>query len=487
MHPYLKLKIRGKLIVNITVISLLFAVPYIVFFIMASANKGNPDALLNTLGTMTPIMIAALVVIWLIGIYMIARFSKHLIAPINQISEAAMAMKKGGLNVKIDYESEAELGVLAKSMNDFSEKLTSAVKEVILLLDAMAKGDLTVESHVVWEGDWAQLNDSIKNIFTTLNAIFLKVQNASDQTTSGSEQVASGSQALAQGATEQASSIEQLSATILEVSGHVKKNASNAAEANRYSSEDEQKLRDASAKMNEMLKAMGDISETSKQIGNIIKTIDDIAFQTNILALNAAVEAARAGAAGKGFAVVADEVRNLASKSAEAAKDTTSLIENSIKAVSNGTKVADITEKTLQEAIQSANRTNDLVNEIATASNQQATSIGQITQGIQQISAVVQTNSATAEQSAAASEELAAQARELKRTVSGVKLRDENTQSQKKNSEKNSSAVSVKEKKQPDDKSKSSESQNGEKHTAQLKHPVAVPVHAQAAGDDKYV
>lgn len=470
MHPYRNLKIRGKMIFITTGISLLFIIPYVLYLIFHTI----------------PVLVASFVVIWLISMAIGIRFSKHMVAPILKISEAAREMAGGKLNAKVDYESEAELGQLAKSINDLSEKMTVAVKEIILLLEELRKGDFTAESNVVWEGDWAQLNESIKGIFHTLNVIFAKIQNASDQTSSGSEQVASGSQALAQGATEQASSIEQLSATILEVSDHVKKNAANAAEANRYSSEEEQKLKDVSTKMDDMLKAMGEISDTSKQIGNIIKTIDDIAFQTNILALNAAVEAARAGAAGKGFAVVADEVRNLASKSAEAAKNTTSLIENSIKAVSNGTNVAGSTEKTLQEVIQSANRTNDLVNEISTASNQQATSIGQITQGIQQISAVVQTNSATAEQSAAASEELAAQAKELKRTVFGVKLREiAQTQTVKKSSEKKP-ASPAKEKHQPET-DKKPDKQREEKHTEPLHHPAAVPAHATAGSDDKYI
>ena len=209
----------------------------------------------------------------------------------------------------------------------------------------------------------------------------------------------------------------------MEISDHVKKNASNATEADRASTTAKEKINEADQNMQQMMQAMAQINDTSKKIGNIIKTIDDIAFQTNILALNAAVEAARAGSAGKGFAVVADEVRNLASKSAEAAKDTTALIEDSIKAVTNGTKIAGVTEKTLVEVQAAAEESNSLVNEIAKASNQQATSIGQITQGVQQISAVVQTNSATAEQSAAASEELAAQAKELKRSISGIKLK----------------------------------------------------------------
>lgn len=423
MHFYRNLKLRGKLMFIICSISFLFVIPYIVVFTMLRMAEEHPENLQFIVGMVAPIVLGCLAVIWLIAIFLALRFSKRITLPIQKIGAAADEITKGSLNVRVDYESKDELGDLARDINSLSQNLTAAVKEIIFLLESLAHGDFTVESHIAWPGDWAKISVAFKEILNSLNRTFLKVSVASDQTSSGSEQVSGGAQALAQGATEQASAIEQLSATILEVSEHVKKNASNAAEANRSSSEEKQKLQDASAQMDDMMKAMMEIVDTSQQISNIIKAIDDISFQTNILSLNAAVEAARAGAAGKGFAVVADEVRNLASKSAEAAKNTTSLIENSIKAVRNGRKVAETTEQTLLEVIKSAGHTNELVNEIANASNQQATSINQITQGVQQISAVVQTNSATAEESAAASAELANQAKELKRSVSSLKLK----------------------------------------------------------------
>lgn len=425
MHLYRNLKLRGKLMLIICGISILFVIPYIVVFAMLRQAEAHPENLQVLIGLVAPIVLACLAVIWLIAIFLALRFSKRITLPVQKIGTAADEIAKGTLNVQVDYESKDELGDLARDINNLSQTLTAAVKEIIFLLESFAHGDFTVESHTVWAGDWAKISVAFREILDSLNRTFLKVSVASDQTSGGAEQVSGGAQALAQGATEQASAIEELSATILEVSEHVKKNAANAAEANRSSSEEKQKLQNASTQMDDMMKAMMEIVDTSQQISNIIKTIDDIAFQTNILSLNAAVEAARAGAAGKGFAVVADEVRNLASKSAEAAKDTTSLIENSIKAVRNGRKVAETTEQTLLEVIKSAGHTNELVNEIANASNQQATSINQITQGVQQISAVVQTNSATAEESAAASAELANQAKELKRSVSGLKLKSQ--------------------------------------------------------------
>ena len=244
----------------------------------------------------------------------------------------------------------------------------------------------------------------------------IEIKNSSDQ-------VSSGAQALSQGATEQASSIEQLSASIIEISDQVRSNAVNANNATSLVESVGKEIDRSNIHMQEMIRAISEISDKSAQIGRIIKTIDDIAFQTNILALNAAVEAARAGAAGKGFAVVADEVRNLAGKSAQAASETTELIESSISAVLNGTRIADETAESLSSVVTGASKITSLMQDISKASNEQANSIGQVTQGIEQISGVVQTNSATAEESAAASEELSAQAQLLNSLVSKFKMR----------------------------------------------------------------
>ena len=404
---------------------IIFAIPAIAaIIVLYASNLADTQILARTRSVVAPILIVILAAAFVCGAILAAKAKRSISHFVKQTVGVSKQLGKGKLNIRMEDDGRADMKEVAEAVNVNFKEITVAVSTLIHVLDGLATGDLTVTSDYVFLGDWGEINTALSKVISELNNIFSKIRNASDQTTSGADQVASAAQALAQGATEQASSIEQLSATITEISEHVKNNAVNATKANQASEEEEKKLQDASVEMDQMTKAMAEISETSQKINNIIKTIDDIAFQTNILALNAAVEAARAGEAGKGFAVVADEVRNLASKSAEAAKNTTELIESSIKAVNHGTKVVASTEKTITEAMQSANSANQLVDEIAKATNQQATSIGQITEGIQQISAVVQTNSATAEESAAASEELAAQAKELKRTIVDIKLKN---------------------------------------------------------------
>ncbi len=360
------------------------------------------------------------VMILLFCIYII----KSITTPVSEIEAAADKMSKGDLSATISYVSKDELGMLANSMRAMMDNLRSYVSNIDHVLGRMAQGDMTVSIDLDYIGDFAAIKGSMTRILESLNKTLIQINASSEQVASGSEQVSSGAQALSQGATEQASSIEELSAGIAEISEQVKRNAQNAQQADLMVSETTRDIALGNQQMMNLVSAMDQISQTSNQISKIIKTIDDIAFQTNILALNAAVEAARAGAAGKGFAVVADEVRNLAGKSAEAAKDTTVLIENSIHAVANGKEMADKTAKSLNDIVEKAENLSHIVNEIATASNDQATAVIQTTAGVDQISGVVQTNSATAEESAAASEELSGQAQILKQLVSGFKLRE---------------------------------------------------------------
>ncbi len=353
------------------------------------------------------------------------RVTRTIVKPLDQIDNAMEGLARGEMAQSLDYESEDEFGMLVKSVQSTCAGLEAVVRDLTYLLDEMAGGNFNLfAKEEAYIGDFGPLLQSIRNMNKNLSETMRQINDASDQVASGADQVSSGAQALSQGATEQASSVEELAATVNEISREVNNTAGNAKEASGKVQEAQEKLTVSNEQMQDMIVAMEDISQKSGDIGKIIKTIEDIAFQTNILALNAAVEAARAGEAGKGFAVVADEVRNLASKSAEAASNTTALIEGTIQAVENGTEIVGRTAEAIQETVESTKSAVTYVDEITTAADRQAEEISQVTTGMDQISSVVQTNSATAEESAAASEELSSQAQILKSLVARFKLRD---------------------------------------------------------------
>lgn len=352
--------------------------------------------------------------------------TKSLTKPMQEIGQAATDMAAGKLDVSVTYESRDELGELSDKIRNLTSTLKMIISDEDYLLGEMAAGNLAVktkaEEHYI--GDFKALLDSMRRINSSLSDTLTQINTAADQVSSGSDQVSSGAQALSQGAAEQASSIEELAATITEISGQVKTTAESAVGARDQANQADHELTSCNGQMQEMISAMADINQASSEISKIIATIENIAFQTNILALNAAVEAARAGEAGKGFAVVADEVRSLASKSAEASKNTAAMIESSIQAVEKGTKIANETAKSLLNVVEIAQGVANTVDEISNAANQQAEAITQVTQGVDQISSVVQTNSATAEESAAASEELSGQAQMLNDLVGQFILKD---------------------------------------------------------------
>ncbi len=368
------------------------------------------------------ISIIALIITSLLSVYI----TRSLTRPILEIEKAADDMTNGNLDVNITYESKDELGNLSNSMRNMTTMIKEIINDVSFGLTELGNGNFTVDSKAeeYYKGDFKPLLESIYIIITNLTYTLSEINQASDQVADGSDQVSSSAQSLSQGATEQASSVEELSATINEISEHINQNAQNANEAKEQTKQASIEIAASNRQMEKMIDAMKDISENSAKIQNIIKTIDNIAFQTNILALNAAVEAARAGTAGKGFAVVAEEVRNLAIKSAEAAKDTSTLIGESIVSVENGAKLADDTAKAMLNIVNGANLVSSLVDNIAVASTEQADAVSQITMGIDQISSVIQTNSATAEESAAASEELNSQALVLKTLVHKFRLKN---------------------------------------------------------------
>lgn len=361
---------------------------------------------------------------------MILFLLKRTLNPIDGIVAAAAAIAEGDLDVHLPSRSNDEIGMLSAAFDTTASRLRSIIGDANYLLESMAQGNFSVKTREerFYVGEFKDLLASMRKINTSLSNTISQINEASDQVSSGSGQVSSGAQALSQGATEQASAVEELAATISEISAKVGSNAQNAAQASQKAEVVGDELVDGNQQMQEMIRAMNEINQSSSEIGKIIKTIEDIAFQTNILALNAAVEAARAGAAGKGFAVVADEVRNLASKSAEASKNTSVLIQNSIRAVENGAKIADNTARSLLAIVDGAKEVASTVDMISAASQEQAAAISQVTQGVDQISNVVQTNSATAEESAAASEELSGQASMLKELVGRFILKQDESE-----------------------------------------------------------
>ncbi len=347
--------------------------------------------------------------------------------PLGKLNRVTQSLAAGNLEESIDIDSKDEVGQLANSLDIFIERLKTYIQyidEISYLLEELGKGNLKLTFRNTYEGDFAKVKQALTDTADMLNETMVQINIAAVQVASGSEQVAAGAQALSQGATEQASSIEELSASMNEVSGHSGETMKNADEAKRVSAVSMDAINRGKVQMNEMVHSMDEISDTSREIGKIIKSIEDIAFQTNILALNAAVEAARAGEAGKGFAVVADEVRNLAGKSAESAKNTAALIEKSVRAVELGATNVNETVAVLEDVVKNAEKTAEIVQYIADASKEQATSIDQVNIGVEQIAVVVQTNSATAEESAAASEELSGQSLMLKELIGRFQLKD---------------------------------------------------------------
>ncbi len=337
--------------------------------------------------------------------------------PIKQMVAAADSIALGEVNANVEIDSKDEIGDLAASFR----KMILNIRNQAFAAEKVAAGDLTVDVPI------SSANDLLGNMLAEMvrknNEVLSNIYVASEQVAVGSKQVSDSSMQLSQGATEQSSAIEELTASIEEIASQTELNADNANKANSLAEDAKINAKQGYTQMQEMLRAMDDINESSTNISKVIKVIDDIAFQTNILALNAAVEAARAGQHGKGFAVVAEEVRNLAARSANAAKETTEMIESSIKKSEGGTKIANDTAQALDKIVEGIEQVATLVSSIANASNEQANGIKQINQGIIQVSEVVQSNSATSEEIAASSEELSSQAAMLKETVNQFKIK----------------------------------------------------------------
>ena len=385
--------------------------------LIPSVNVTSP--LYSTLFLMIGIGIAAMAIATVYYTY----FSKKLADPINDIVKRIKGLEAGDLKTRVDVRRYiAEVDTLSDSLGNTIAILSQYVDEISDVLKEVSDGNLNIGITRDYSGDFIPLKNAINNIVSSLNDVMVEINKSSSSVSNGSAHVASASLALTDGVNAQRTAIDELSVTIEKISKKVNSNAENARIASENSSRQAMLIESGNAQMKQMMQAMKDINSTSSQIANIIKTIDDIAFQTNILALNAAVEAARAGSTGKGFAVVADEVRNLAAKSAEAAKVTTSLIESSISAIENGAEIADETAKTLEKIVENSSETTKLIEEISVASQEQASSISDVTQGVEQISDVVQTNAIASEGIAASAEELSTEAQLLDSLVGRFKI-----------------------------------------------------------------
>lgn len=342
--------------------------------------------------------------------------------PISELNEELKAISEGRLQVAMTYESEDEVGEMAAALRLCAENLSSYVHEIDRLMTHLANSDLTAMPEVEFMGDFIPIQHAISESMRKLTDLMRGISQAADQVSASSDQVSGGAQALAQGATEQASSVEELSNTITELSATVRENSEMAQMASENVTRVNGEIIESSEKMEQSLRLMEEIRTSAGKVDEIIKSIENIAFQTNILALNAAVEAARAGQAGKGFAVVADEVRNLAAKSAEASQATTELIGSMVSSIRKGSESMQETKRYMDNVVADAAEITEVFHRISQASEQQSISILQVTQGADQISSVVQTNSATAEESAAASEELSGQAQMLKDMIGQFRL-----------------------------------------------------------------
>lgn len=368
------------------------------------------------------VLVIIFVVSVLISLWALLLILKTISKPLNEISEVTENFAKGDLKHRIAYNNRNEFGDIACKINQVLGMVNEYIDNISSVMSKVADNDLTTSITIEYIGDFSTIKDSINRILSSLQHTVSNIGVTASQVAIGSEQVASSSQALAQGTTEQAGAVDDLSASIGAISSRINQNAENARKASEISHQSMAVTANSNEQMQKLMAAMNDINLRSAEIGKIIKTIDDIAFQTNILALNAAVEAARAGVAGKGFAVVADEVRNLAGKSAAAASSTTGLIEASIEAINEGARLADGTAQEMLHVVESVKNTTELISEISRATEDQVTALLNITQGIDQISSVVQSNSATAEQSAAASEELSGQAGSLNELMRCFKM-----------------------------------------------------------------
>ncbi len=386
--------------------------------------EANKSEFMNGTTTCVIFTAIAILVCVIIASIITAGLANSIVKPIIKISSAMSKVAEGDLDVSVEHKSNDETGRLANEINSTVAALKSYVSEISVASHQMAQGDFDWSSDTEFRGDFAQIAQSLDEMSLALSAAMDKINTATAGVSTGAAQIADGAAALAEGASRQASAVGELTDSIIEMKDKVSANAKMASEASSRSDLAGAQISASNDSMKNMTHAMNDIHDKSSEIGNIIKTIEDIAFQTNILALNAAIEAARAGEAGKGFAVVADEVRNLAEKSAEAANSTTELISQTLDSVNKGTAIANETAEKLGSAVEVTNQAVELINRINSVSAEQAELIDRININVENISEVVHKNAASAEESAASGAELSNQAKELRALTEQFVLRD---------------------------------------------------------------
>lgn len=369
------------------------------------------------------ILIALCVFVLILGVVVAVFISNGIAKPITALTKRIELLAQGDLKSPVPLtKSKAEIYRLTNALQRTIAVLNSIIGDIGNVLSNIASKNIAVNTSIEYIGDFNPLKESVGTIIVSLNGVMNEIKESANQVTMGADQVSSGSQDLASGSTEQAAAVEEVSATLDSLSSEIDKTATDAAEARRITHLASSSVVEGNNKVKDMISSMEHIYNTTKESRNIVKTIEDIAFQTNILALNASVEAARAGSAGKGFAVVAEEVKNLAAKSAEAAKNTADLINTAIEAAEHGDKIANSTAESLSEIVRNTDAAGSIIKNISIQAENQSTSVKQVSDAVKQIASVIQTNSANSEESAAASQELTSQAQLLNGLVSSFRL-----------------------------------------------------------------
>lgn len=382
--------------------------------LVATIDNSEYNADINFLNIILILLLVVSISITLIVAVITVRVS---VQPLSYIREAMTQLSRGNISFQLTYESNNEIGELADDFRATTTNLNNYISEITRLLKSCGNGDFTVESDMEFVGDFAAIETAISDFTVLISSALNDMKQTIEQVSLGSTQVATTSQGLALGANQQADSVQILQNSIEQITDNIENNVKNVSYVNEYSTKTADELRVSNDKMSEMIESMREIARASDGIQKIVKTIEDVAFQTNILALNAAVEAARAGTAGKGFAVVAEEVRNLSSRTSEAVQETSRLIEESVASVNVGNSIVDATAESLSSVIELVDRFKESLADITSASKEQEASIQEVNRGIDSISTVTQSNSAISEESAATSEELSSQAGIMKQTI----------------------------------------------------------------------